>query len=93
LKRHLRSSIPATLLAICFAAQPTISSACAVCMGDPSSKTGGAINGAIFLMLGFLALMLGGIGFFIYHLARRAQAPVPPHVEIAQMGAASRASR
>jgi len=60
---------------------PATASACAACMGDPSSKTAGAANGAIFLMLGFIALMLGFIGTFIFHLAKRANAPVPPHVE------------
>jgi 4-amino-4-deoxy-L-arabinose transferase-like glycosyltransferase len=60
---------------------PATASACSACMGDPSSKTAGAANGAIFLMLGFIALMLGFVGAFVYHLAKRANAPVPPHVE------------
>ena len=61
---------------------PVTASACSVCMGNPKTKTAGAINGSIFLMLGFVALMLGGLGAFIYHLVKRANAPLPPHAEI-----------
>lgn len=61
---------------------PATASACAVCMGNPNTKTAGAMNGAIFLMLGFIALMLGGLGAFIYTLVKRGNAPVPPHAEI-----------
>jgi len=50
-----------------------------------NSKTGPAINGAIFLMLGFLVLVLGAIGAFIYNLAKRARSPLPPHAELSQM--------
>jgi hypothetical protein len=50
-----------------------------------TSKTGPAINGAIFLMLGFIAAVLGGLGAFAYNLAKRARAPLPPHAEISQM--------
>ena len=42
------------------------------------------MNGAIFLMLGFVALMLAGISGFIYHLFRQANSPLPPHAELAQ---------
>ena len=63
---------------------PGAASACSVCMGA-NSKTGPAINGAIFLMLGFLVLVLGSIGAFIYNLAKRARSPLPPHAEISQM--------
>lgn len=50
-----------------------------------NSKTGPAINAAIFLMLGFLVMILGSIGAFIYNLAKRAQSPLPPHSELSQM--------
>lgn len=64
---------------------PTTASACSVCMGDPSSKMAGAMNGAIFLLIGFITLVLGSIGVFMFVLARRANAPVPPHAELAEM--------
>ncbi len=57
----------------------TCASACSkTCMGDPSSKTAGAANGAIFMMLGFVALMLGFIGAFIYHPFKTRQRAGPP---------------
>lgn len=64
---------------------PEAASACAACMGDPNSKSAGAINGAIFLMLGFIALILGSVGGFMFYLVRRANSPTPPHAELAQM--------
>jgi uncharacterized membrane protein YbaN (DUF454 family) len=53
-------------------------------MGNANSKTAGAINDAIFLMLGFVALMLGAIGAFVLNLRKRAQMPPAPHVEAAE---------
>lgn len=72
---------------------PATASACAVCMGDPNTKTAGAINGAIFFMLGFVALMLGSLSAFAFHLMKRANAPVPPHVELAEMMTAQENSK
>ena len=63
---------------------PAAASACSVCMGA-TSKTGPAINGAIFLMLGFIGLVLGAVGAFAYNLAKRARSPLPPHADISQM--------
>jgi len=63
---------------------PAAASACSVCMGA-NSKTGPAINGAIFLMLGFVAAVLTAVGAFAYNLAKRARSPLPPHVELSQM--------
>lgn len=81
-----RAHLPLSLLLVFVLSHlPSAASACTVCMGDPSSKTAGAMNGAIFLMLGFIALMLAAIGGFIFHLFRQAQSPLPPHAELAQM--------
>ena len=63
---------------------PGMASACSVCMGA-TSKSGPAANGAIFLMLGFLVIVLGSIGAFMFNLAKRARSPLPPHAEISQM--------
>ena len=67
---------------------PTAASACSACLGNPNSKVAGAINGAIFLMLGFVALMLGGIAAFILTLRKRAQSPTSPPVGVTRMMAA-----
>jgi|GEM_PF-312182 len=74
-----------TALVLAVAALPTTASACSACMGDPNTKTAGAINGAIYIMLGFVAMMLSSLGAFAFYLFRRAQMPVPPHVELTQM--------
>lgn len=55
---------------------PQTAQACAMCMGAPDSNTGQALNGAIFLMLGFLALVMSGIGAVIYSLVRRSRAQI-----------------
>jgi len=48
--------------------------ACAMCMGGADNKTGPALNGAIFLLLGFLGAMFTGIGAVAYHFVKRARA-------------------
>lgn len=82
--RFHRSLTPALCTLASLFALPGVASACSVCMGA-NSRTGPAINGAIFLMLGFLVLVLGSIGAFIYNLAKRARSPLPPHAELSQM--------
>jgi hypothetical protein len=71
-----RALPPATvgLIAVVLAHLPSAASACTACMGDPNSKTAGAINAAIFLMLGFIAVMLGSFVAFACYLSRRATA-------------------
>lgn len=54
--------------------------ACTVCMGA-NGALGEAANGAIFVMLGVLFLVLGLISVVGYSLVRRGQAPLPAHAE------------
>ncbi len=54
--------------------------ACTVCMGA-NGALGEAANGAIFVMLGVLFLVLGLISAVGYSLVRRGQAPLPAHAE------------
>ena len=70
--RRASTSTATGMAALVLAHLPTVASACTACMGDPNSKTAGAINAAIFLMLGFLALMLGSLVAFAFYLSRRA---------------------
>ena len=56
--------------------------ACTACMGDTNSKTAEAMNGAIFLMLGCIGTMLGGIVAFAICLMRRANAPLSPDLDL-----------
>ncbi len=57
-------------------------SACTACMGDSTGPIGEAANGAIFVMLGVLAVVLGLITLAGYSLVKRANLPMPPHVEL-----------
>ena len=50
---------------------------------DPTIRP--AVNGAIFFMLGMVALMATGVGLFMRYLAKRADMPLPPHEELVQM--------
>jgi hypothetical protein len=70
----IRRSLPSAvsgMLALFLVHLPVAANACTVCMGDPNSKSAGAINAAIFLMLGFVALMLGSFSAFAWYLSRR----------------------
>jgi len=62
---------------------PATVQACAVCMGA-DSHTGEALNGAIFLMLGFLGLIFSGIAAVVVSFIRRARTPLPPHTQFTQ---------
>ncbi|MEI8340755.1 MAG: hypothetical protein WCH43_04355 [Verrucomicrobiota bacterium] len=47
--------------------------ACPLCMGGADTPIAPAMNGAIFLMLGLVAMMLTSAGGFIFYLSRRAR--------------------
>lgn len=72
-------------LAAAIVALPSAASACSVCMGDPASKTAGAMNAALFLLLGFVGFMLTAVAAFAYYLKTQAASSVPPQTEIASM--------
>jgi ABC-type transport system involved in multi-copper enzyme maturation permease subunit len=74
----------AAFAAVALAQLPSTAMACSACMGDPNSRSAGAINGAIYIMLGFVSLILGSVGAFAFTLYRRSQTPLPPHVELAE---------
>ena len=79
-----RSACPRLLafaLAAALAQLPSTAAACAVCMGDPNSKSAGAINAAVFLLLGCIGGVLALLTAFGFTLRKRAAAPLPPHAE------------
>jgi flagellar biogenesis protein FliO len=53
-------------------------------MGDSNSNFAAAANGAIFLMLGVLAVVLGLLSAFGIYLYKRSIQPIPPHAEFEQ---------
>jgi hypothetical protein len=69
MKRSIRLSLPVVAGLLLAAAGEA--HACPMCMGGADSSNGPALNGAIFFMLGCLALMFGGIGAVAYGIWRR----------------------
>ena len=78
--RSAWSRIPALALAAVLAHLPATAAACTACMGDPNTKAAGAINAAIFLLLGFIGSVLALLVAFGISLMKRA-AQLPPHAE------------
>ena len=61
----------ALALGVALAQMPATASACAACMGDPNSKSAGAINAAIFVLLGCIGGVLGLLVAFGISLNKR----------------------
>ena len=72
----------AYLAALALGAMPLAARACDQCMGGKDPNIRPAINGAIYFMLGMVALMITGICLFARHLAKRANTPLAPHQEL-----------
>jgi hypothetical protein len=68
-------------LALALTAMPVAARACDACMGAKDPTIRGAVNGAIFFMLGMIGMMATGVGFFMRYLVKRAKMPLPPHAE------------
>lgn len=84
MKSRRVSYIALRLAAVAMVFVPSISQACNVCMGDVNSNVAGAANGAIFLMLGAIGSMLVGLSAFGFYLYKRANAPIPAHIQLVE---------
>jgi hypothetical protein len=73
------------LAVMALVAMPGATRACDQCMGGKDPTIRPAVNGAIFFMLGLVAMMATGVGFFMRYLTKRANAPLAPHVQLVQM--------
>ncbi len=71
--------------ALALALMPAAARACDACMGAKDPTIRPAVNGAIFFMLGLVAAMATGVGFFMRYLAKRAHTPMAPHEELVQL--------
>jgi nitrate reductase NapE component len=72
------------LLAILFATQIQPAMACAVCSGARDSQSTHNMAIAIWVLLGAVMSVLGGVGAFGFHLWRHANMPLEPHQELAE---------
>ena len=61
----------ALALAAVLAQLPATAAACTACMGDPNTKAAGAMNAAIFLLLGFIGGVLGLLVAFGISIIKR----------------------
>ncbi len=56
--------------------------ACAVCFGDKDAKSTEHLAIAIWVLMGAVMSVLGGVGAFGFHLWRHAHTPLEPHEEL-----------
>jgi hypothetical protein len=56
--------------------------ACATCMADKNSPATAHMAIAIWVMIGAIMSVLGGIGAFSFQLWRHASAPLEPHEQL-----------
>ena len=62
-----------TLFTLGLVAAPRAALACPVCFGQNDSPLAWAVNMGVFVMLGFVAAVLGAFASFFVYLARRAR--------------------
>lgn len=56
--------------------------ACSVCFGARDGKTAEHMAIAIWVLLGVVMSVMGGVGAFGFHLWRHANTPLEPHQEL-----------
>jgi putative Mn2+ efflux pump MntP len=57
--------------------------ACSVCYGAKDGKTTEHMAVAIWVLMGVVMSVMGGVGAFSFHLWRHANTPLEPHQELA----------
>ena len=56
--------------------------ACSSCYGAADGKTGEHMAVAVWVLLGVVMSVMGGLGAFSFHLWRHANTPLQPHQEL-----------
>ena len=70
------------LLALALASPTGQALACATCMGAKDSKATAHMAIAIWVMIGAVMSVLGGVGAFGVHLWRHSTIPLEPHKQL-----------
>ena len=70
------------IVALAWVAQAGEVFACATCMADKNSPTTAHMAMAIWVMIGAIMSVLGGVGAFSFHLWRHANTPLEPHEQL-----------
>lgn len=58
--------------------------ACSVCFGAKDGKTTEHMAVAIWVLMGVVMSVMGGVGVFSFHLWRHANTPLEPHQELTE---------
>ncbi|MDP9291869.1 MAG: hypothetical protein M3O82_05845 [Verrucomicrobiota bacterium] len=72
------------LLPVALLALSQTAGACAVCMGGDDSTVAGAMNAAIFSLLGVVGTVGAGFFGFVIYLSRRAKSPLPDYHDLTE---------
>ena len=56
--------------------------ACSFCYGAPDSKSTEHMAVAIWVLLGIVMSVMGGVGAFSFHLWKHANTPLEPHQQL-----------
>jgi hypothetical protein len=56
--------------------------ACSQCFGAPDSKSTEHMAVAIWVLMGVIMSVMGGVGAFSFHLWRHANTPLEPHQQL-----------
>lgn len=72
------------LASLFFASQIGQAMACAVCFGAKDAKTTEHMAVAIWVMLGAIMSVLGGVGAFSFQIWRHSNLPLEPHQELTE---------
>ena len=56
--------------------------ACSVCYGARDGKTAEHMAIAVWVLMGVVMSVMGGVGVFSFHLWRHANTPLEPHQEL-----------
>ena len=72
------------LLVVLLGSPITQALACSVCFGDKDAKSTENMAVAIWVLMGVVMSVLGGVGAFSFHLWRHAHTPLEPHEELVE---------
>ena len=70
--------------AIFLASQTGQAMACAVCFGAKDAKSTVHMAMAIWVLMGVVMSVMGGVGAFSFHIWRHANTPLEPHQELTE---------
>lgn len=71
-------------LTIFFTSQLGQAMACAVCFGAKDAKSTANMAVAVWVMMGVIMSVLGGVGAFTFQIWRHSHTPLEPHQELAE---------